>query len=89
VANVSPVGYAMQGAGLWGQLDLVGNVYEWIMDSLAPYSACTNCANLTSNGGFRGSDFVGYSSNLVPSIRYVLNGPGRNSSIGFRCARSP
>jgi formylglycine-generating enzyme required for sulfatase activity len=30
--SIAPVGTATKGAGLWGQLDLVGDVYEWALD---------------------------------------------------------
>ena len=33
VANIAPVGTATLGAGLWGQLDLAGNMWEWNLDS--------------------------------------------------------
>ncbi|MGA7122704.1 MAG: SUMF1/EgtB/PvdO family nonheme iron enzyme, partial [Polyangiaceae bacterium] len=32
IANIAPVGTAALGAGLWGQLDLVGNVTQWNLD---------------------------------------------------------
>ena len=35
----------VSGAGLWGQLDLAGNVWEWTLDSGLPYSSpCSDCA---------------------------------------------
>src|SRR5580704_6417793 len=42
VTNIAPVGLAAQGAGAWGQLDLVGNVWQWNLDAFASYaSPCT------------------------------------------------
>ncbi len=32
VSNIAPVGTATEGAGLWGQVDLAGNVWEWNLD---------------------------------------------------------
>ena len=32
VANIAPVGTATLGAGLWGQLDMAGEVWEWNLD---------------------------------------------------------
>ncbi len=47
VANIAPVGTATLGAGLWGQLDLVGDVQEWGLDGSAPYvGSCADCAYL-------------------------------------------
>jgi sulfatase modifying factor 1 len=49
VANIAPVGTAALGAGLWGQLDLAGNVFEWNLDwAHAPYvDPCIDCTYLT------------------------------------------
>ena len=54
--GATPVGMAALGAGLWGQLDLVGNVSEWNLDWGVFTSAtgihyvdpCVDCANLFS-----------------------------------------
>jgi formylglycine-generating enzyme required for sulfatase activity len=53
VKNIAPVGTAALGAGLWGHLDLSGNVSEWVLDTFpnanarAPYvNPCVNCAYL-------------------------------------------
>ena len=44
-----PVGTPPAGAGLWGQLDLAGNVWEWNQDWSAGYvTPCANCAYLTA-----------------------------------------
>jgi len=54
--GVAPVGMAALGAGLWGQLDLVGNVSEWNLDwgvftsdtGIHYVDPCVDCANLFS-----------------------------------------
>jgi sulfatase modifying factor 1 len=49
IANIAPVGTAPMGAGLWGQLDLAGDGWELVLDSVstdldAPYTTpCTDC----------------------------------------------
>jgi sulfatase modifying factor 1 len=93
VANIAPVGYAALGAGLWGQLDLAGDVWEWNIDWYA-YSyvdPCTDCAGFAaaSNRVVRGGDFGDDASHLLLATRYAESPGARLSFIGFRCARSP
>jgi sulfatase modifying factor 1 len=92
VVNIAPVGTATLGAGLWGQLDLGGNVREWNVDLFTGGngSLCTDCANLPSFARvFRGGGFGDPTvwlrrdgnSNYMESLR--------DRSVGFRCARTP
>ena len=91
VTNVAPVGTATLGAGLWGQLDLVGQLWEWNLDFYAPYAACVDCADLTaaSYRVRRGGNFDFDGSYLVPPARDYDPPTYRLESLGFRCARSP
>ena len=94
VMNIAPVGTATPGAGLWGQLDLAGEMWEWNMDLYAPYvDPCVDCANLTaaSYRVFRGGDFATLMSTSVvlPSYRFAGTSIPRSLSVGFRCARTP
>ncbi len=90
VANIAPVGFASQGAGRWGQLDLVGEVFEWNLDWYAKYAACTDCAYLTpaANRVMRG-DLLNNASTLAPASRFDVNPAFRAVNLGFRCARPP
>jgi formylglycine-generating enzyme required for sulfatase activity len=93
VVNIAPVGTATLGLGLWGQLDLLGNMYQWTMDWYAPYAdPCTDCASLTllSDRECRGSGFDSYYS-VVPDRDTTPPAPSSRSArdLGFRCARSP
>jgi len=46
--NIAPVGNAVEGAGLWGQLDLAGEVQEWNLDwDFEDVNPCVNCAYLS------------------------------------------
>jgi formylglycine-generating enzyme required for sulfatase activity len=91
-ANISPVGYAAKGSGLWGQLDLVGNVFEWNLDWYATYvDPCTDCAYLAIPGDrvLRGGAFIYDASFLLPSARLSSAPAYRGDYIGFRCSRTP
>jgi formylglycine-generating enzyme required for sulfatase activity len=89
--DIAPVGYAYQGAGLWGQLDMAGEVWEWNVDGYANYtSTCIDCAYLSASSSreFRGGCFA-YASGLLPPGRGYGSGPtSRDCSDGFRCART-
>jgi formylglycine-generating enzyme len=95
--NLAPVGTATAGAARWGQLDMAGQVEEWILDANAPYkSPCTNCAFTPADpGGFdnRGAHGGGFSTlswTMVPANREVAAVPAyRWPLTGLRCARSP
>jgi formylglycine-generating enzyme required for sulfatase activity len=90
--GAAPVGAATLGAGLWGQLDLAGNVNEWDLDSYAAYGdPCADCAYLTA-GSFRvlrGGYFYNHASYLAPPVRSDDRPTVRSVCIGFRCARTP
>jgi formylglycine-generating enzyme required for sulfatase activity len=94
MANIAPVGTAMLGLGLWGQVDLAGNVAVWVLDEYAAYvDPCEDCAYLT--GGnirvVRGGDFDEDTSQLHPGPPNRNAGPPteRGWGQGFRCARAP
>jgi formylglycine-generating enzyme len=92
VANVAPVGTATQGAGVWGQLDLAGEVFEWNLDFYAAYvDPCTDCAYLTapSKRMGLGGGFGGTLPFLLSSTRNNFPPSDRNGGLGFRCARTP
>lgn len=91
VGNIAPVGFAALGAGLWGQLDLEGDMLEWNLDWYAPYVECTDCADFTPSSGrvFRGGDFGYTESSLAPSLRNLGTATGAYGYAGPRCARTP
>jgi formylglycine-generating enzyme required for sulfatase activity len=90
--QIAPVGTAPLGAGLWGQLDLAGEVWEWNLDWYAAYSdPCEDCVNSTQ-GSYRvyrggGSLYIG--SYLLAPYRDGDPPTDRHSWVGFRCARTP
>ena len=96
-ACVAPVGTASAGAGLWGHLDLGGDMGEWEVDSYAAYQSCTDCeyvADADSSRVYRGGDAwnpqalcqAWYSHQRT---RRDLDATARSPVAGFRCARSP
>jgi len=93
VTNIAPVGTATAGAGLWGQLDLAGNIWVWNLDWAAAYvDPCIDCAFLTAASVrvFRGGNFTGDTSFLLPTYRGAVASPSnRLYLLGIRCARTP
>jgi formylglycine-generating enzyme len=95
VTNIAPVGTATLGAGVWGQLDLAGDVSEWILDADPAYvDPGTDCAYLNAASGrvTRGGSFdEPFAALLQPSTRGSAL-PTRNANsfeLGLRCARTP
>jgi formylglycine-generating enzyme required for sulfatase activity len=77
VASLAPVGTAPRGAGLWGQEDLAGELWEWNLDGYAPYVD-------------RGGDFNTGASEMLSSHRhYDHPGDQATYAYGIRCARAP
>jgi formylglycine-generating enzyme required for sulfatase activity len=93
IANIAPVGTATLGAGVYGQLDLGGNVWEWNLDSFnSTYvNPCNDCAYLGSATGrvFAGGGFDNNEPYLHPPVREGLVSVGGANDVGFRCARAP
>jgi sulfatase modifying factor 1 len=95
VVNIAPVGTASMGAGLWKQLDLAGDLFEWNLDGYqTPYvNPCTDCANLAPAEAriTRGGAFNEGPSQMLPPYRgnYISPGDRLAATVGFRCARTP
>jgi formylglycine-generating enzyme len=89
------VGTKSSGKGRWGQVDLAGNVSEWVLDSYTEYtSVCDDCASLAETGrgrAHRGGYFTTNTGTpwLRTGYRYALDALNRDHDIGFRCARAP
>jgi formylglycine-generating enzyme required for sulfatase activity len=91
-AFIAPVGTAEAGAGAFGQVDLMGSVAEWTLDTYARYVVpCDDCAHLepASSRVVRGGSFESPLSMLSPTDRDLELPAKRRFAIGFRCARAP
>jgi formylglycine-generating enzyme len=92
ISSIAPVGTPASGAGLWGQLDLAGEMWQWTADwyQAAYVDPCVDCAALTGGSSrvLRGGSFRDDASNLSPAYRNANDPSIRNDFIGFRCARS-
>jgi formylglycine-generating enzyme required for sulfatase activity len=97
LASIAPVGTPALGAGLYGQLDLAGEMWQWALDWQASFAGpCIDCADTSPSyyavmrGGYF-SESTGYiqaeprySDSPTSRASYELGGPH-----GFRCARTP
>jgi len=86
------VGSLAAGAGRYGHRDLMGNVWEYMLDLYAPYpSGCNDCVNVTTgtNRTLRGGSYGNAMSTMRAANRYDDGRPAtdRTNSTGFRCAR--
>jgi formylglycine-generating enzyme required for sulfatase activity len=94
-ADIARVGFANFGSGRWGQFDLVGNLYQLVLDwNQAFVSPCTDCANLSAGGTYRmtrggtfSSSFYYIESSTRPNAGSTPT--ARYDFAGFRCARIP
>ena len=86
-------GLSPGGDGRWGQADLAGNVYEWVLDWSATYvNPCNDCVNLTpiANIGkvIRGGSVTSSSFQVLAGARGSAYVAGSFPDIGVRCARA-
>jgi sulfatase modifying factor 1 len=97
-AAPAPVGFASLGAGLWGQLDLVGNLSEWNLDWSAIYGdPCVDCAILTppilsqspNERVVSAGDYLAHIEMLSNWNHEGTFPSDRLTGDGFRCARTP
>jgi len=95
--NAAPVGFAALGAGRYGQLDLVGSVFEWLVDGYANYvSPCVDCAYFSGSSSNRVLPGGGFRTTLMPylqssnrsAVSYAETFRG-DFAVGARCGRTP
>jgi formylglycine-generating enzyme required for sulfatase activity len=89
-ATTAPVGKFEAGKSRFGPYDVAGNVWEWVADWYAPYTAeaktdpkgpDTGDKKVIRGGAWNGS----YTTWLRPSFRYSQDPSALSYGIGFRC----
>jgi formylglycine-generating enzyme required for sulfatase activity len=89
----APVGSSPEGNGRWGQSDLTGNLYEFVLDFWSEYppNPCSDCADTTDGPRMiRGGSFSNSIESLyVANTSYYTPETATLINVGFRCARSP
>jgi formylglycine-generating enzyme required for sulfatase activity/serine/threonine protein kinase len=92
-ATTAPVGKFPAGRSRFGPFDVVGNVWEWVADWDAEYTADDQknptgpeqgVKKVIRGGAWNGS----FASWLHPSFRYAQDPTALSHGIGFRCASS-
>lgn len=78
----------------WGQRDLAGNLWEWVLDFHAspyPTTQCNDCANHTAaaNRVIRGGGYSSNATQVIASYRSSAAPATPRAVVGFRCARNP
>jgi formylglycine-generating enzyme required for sulfatase activity len=90
-ADILAVGSRPLGNGYWGQSDLAGGLWEWVLDTFDEYAeACASCVNV-SDGAYRVTRGGGWHSDagtLIGRERYDYLPANRTLYLGFRCARA-
>ncbi len=90
--NTAPVGSFPNGKSPFGVEDVVGNVWEWVADFHAPYTASAQTNPRGPESGdervIRGGAWNGAEPSWVrPTFRYHDVAAKRSHGIGFRCAK--
>jgi formylglycine-generating enzyme len=88
--DILHVGSKPLGTAKWGQSDLAGSMFEWVLDewSTGYTSECFDCANVGFNStrGERGGDWSTSATTLRSAARGALDATSHTGQLGFRCA---
>ena len=86
--SVAPVGSFPLGAGPYGTMDMIGNVWEWVS---TPHSPLPKSLRLKQNKTPRivkGGSWASQKHVATIGHRNVVVGDMKNPTFGFRCAKS-
>jgi len=95
LSSILEVGSKPAGAGKWGHLDLIGSVWEWILDSpsgeFPAAQPCDDCASLgvSSYRSIRGGSWPEDESYMPSATRTSDPATDGWYNIGIRCAHAP
>jgi formylglycine-generating enzyme required for sulfatase activity len=94
VLDIVPAGSKPAGRARWGQTEMAGNLWEWVLDwSQNLANPCNDCAQFsaTVQRVLRGGGFYDYGDPMYlrNSYRGYSFPYDRFRYIGFRCARAP
>lgn len=88
--DIAPVGAHLAGAGHWGQLDLAGNMFEYVLDTYDWYAPATSDPASTEGTAarvLRGGAYATIGAAMRSSKRDQVPAWFRNDGNGVRCAR--
>lgn len=94
-AGTAPVGSFAPGAGQWGHVDLVGNLFEWTASEYLPYPLAQPAklgfsAAKAIKHVIRGGAFNSFNANFAdPALRFGMLDGTHSHGVGFRCAADP
>jgi formylglycine-generating enzyme required for sulfatase activity len=102
LSAIAQVGFRTdQGSGRWGQVDLAGNVSEWLLDwkdwskdTTGYIMPCDDCVEIGTEPDVRATRGGSFSSDPDTFDYLMVSQPDstcvdcRASDVGFRCARS-
>ena len=90
-----PVGQRPAGAGLWGHMDLSGNVAEWVRDAEgeSPIGPCNDCSYASMDPDvayghvLRGGNYASDQGASFSTTTRWAGGPTHSMYTGIRCVR--
>ena len=86
--SVAPVGSFPAGAGAYGTLDMIGNVWEWVDTPHSPLPEKSRPLKYKNYKIVKGGGWTSPSSFASIVYRNIVASDIKNPTFGFRCAKS-